>query len=200
MRAVDTPMVRPPGRPRSAQAHAAILDAALHLLIDRGYAGTSIEAVAAAAGVSKATIYRRWASKEELTFDVIAEIAREWAVADTGDPRADATTMLMQMGRLLRTSRAGRLLPRLLSEAKGNPELTERWRKCIVEPRRASFRELLERGIAAGQLGADLDLQATVDLLIGPVLYRHIVTGSPTDDPSFLATIVSAVWDGLAPR
>lgn len=197
---MDAPTVRVQGRPRSPQAHAAILDAALRLLIDRGYAATSIEAVAAEAGVSKATIYRRWASKEELTLAVVAEISREWVVADTGDPRADATSMLTQMGQLMRTSQAGRLLPRLLSEAKDNPELTERWRASIVEPRRRRFRELVGRGIAAGQLHADLDVEATVDLLIGPVLYRHIVSGAPTDDPALVATIVRAVWHGLAPR
>lgn len=197
---MDAPAVRPPGRPRSAQAHAAILDAALHLLIERGYAGTSMEAVAAEAAVSKATIYRRWGSKEELTLDVIADIAREWVTADTGDPRADAITTLTQMGRLMRTSQAGRLLPRLLGEAKDNPQLTARWRASIVEPRRQRFRELIDRGIAAGQLRAQLDMEATVDLLVGPVLYRHIVSGAPTDSPSFVATVVGAVWDGLAPR
>lgn len=195
---MEPQLVRVPGRPRSAQAHAAILDAALRLLINRGYAATSIEAVAAEAGVSKATIYRRWTSKEELALEVVAETAREWVVPDSGDPRADATTMLTQMGRLMRTSKAGRLLPRLISDAKDNPELTARWRASIVEPRRARFRDLLQRGIAAGQLRGDLDIEATVDLLVGPVLYRHIVSGWPTDDPSFIATIVSAVWDGLA--
>ena len=77
------------GRPRSAEAHASILQAALALLVEEGYRGFSMEAVASRAGVGKATIYRRWHSKDELLKEAIASLSAEFAYADTGSLASD---------------------------------------------------------------------------------------------------------------
>ena len=86
--------IRKPGRPRSAQAHKAIIDATLELLAEEGFQGLSIEAVAAKAGVGKTTIYRRWSSKDELVMDAIREVQIDLPVIDTGNFRNDLTTLL----------------------------------------------------------------------------------------------------------
>src|SRR6266496_6782642 len=86
--------IRKPGRPRSAQAHKAILDATLELLAEGGFQGLSIEAVAARAGVGKTTIYRRWPSKNELVMDAIREVQVNLSVIDTGNFRKDVVTFV----------------------------------------------------------------------------------------------------------
>ena len=77
--ATERSPARAPGRPRSAQAHRAILDATIELFVESGYEGLSIEGVAARAGVGKTTIYRRWSSKEDLIVDAIGELIFTWS-------------------------------------------------------------------------------------------------------------------------
>src|SRR5260370_35342567 len=86
--------IRKPGRPRSAQAHKAILDATLELLAEEGFQGLSIEEVAARAGAGKTTIYRRWSSKEELVMEAIRQVQIEVPVMDTGNFRNDLAALL----------------------------------------------------------------------------------------------------------
>src|SRR5260370_18750172 len=85
---------RKPGRPRSAQAQKAIIDATLELLAEEGFQGLSIEAVAARAGVGKTTIYRRWSSKEELVMEAIRQVQIDVPVMDTGNFRNDLAALL----------------------------------------------------------------------------------------------------------
>ena len=102
----DTP-TRKPGRPRSARAHQAILAAALALLAEEGFEAMSMEGVAALAGVGKSTIYRRWASKEELLIEAVSSIHAEAPIVDTGNIRASAGYAQIEGYRAYRSWTAG---------------------------------------------------------------------------------------------
>jgi AcrR family transcriptional regulator len=190
---------RRPGRPRSAEAHEAILAAALELAVEGGLARMTMEKVAARAGAGKATIYRRWDTKQALMADALRSIAADIRAPDTGSLRGDFLGLAAQA---LGANAPGalRLMPRLMSEAAEDPELFAVCRAVLVDPRRAQLREILRRGVERGELRADVDLELAIDGLIGPIVYRVLITGG---DPAELAGLAERVFDqvlaGLAP-
>ena len=190
---------RRPGRPRSAQAHEAILAAALELALEGGLAGMTMEKVAARAGAGKATIYRRWDTKQALMADALRSIAADIQAPDTGSLRGDFLGLAAQaMG--ANAPGALRLMPRLMSEAAEDPELFAACRAVLVDPRRAQLREVLRRGVERGELRADLDLELAIDGLIGPIIYRVLITGGdPAELPGLAERVFDQVIAGLAP-
>ena len=185
---------RRPGRPRSPEAHAAILRAALELAVEGGLRGLSMEAIAARAGVGKATIYRRWKSKEELFAEAIASIAVNPDVPDTGSVRGDfeaaSSAAVERMA-----PEAFRVLPRLLADAADDPELLAALHTALVRPRRAAIGAVLRRGIERGELRADIDVDLISDMLIGPLIARVLLSGG---DPHALDGLPMRVYDALA--
>src|SRR5262245_46506888 len=105
-----------PGRPRNATAHEAILDAALTLFIEQGFEGMSVEAVASRGGVGKATIYRRWSSKEEVVIDAVTRVFAEPITPDTGDAREDLIQSCRDLQVLMSSSPSGDVFPRMAAE------------------------------------------------------------------------------------
>ena len=189
--AADT---RRPGRPRSPEAHAAILRAALELAVERGLRGLSMEAIAARAGVGKATIYRRWKSKEALFAEAIASIAFTPEVPDTGSVRGDFEAASgAAVGRM--APEAFRVLPRLMADAADDPELLEALQAALVRPRRAAIGAVLRRGIERGELRADIDVDLVSDMLMGPLIARVLLSGG---DPRALDGLPMRVYDALA--
>ncbi len=160
---------RRPGRPRSARAHASILRAALELLAEVGYRGLSMEAVAARAGVGKATIYRRWRSKDELLKEAIASLNADFEYVDTGSLQSDLEALIA-----LGAPGAMQVMPQLLGELMRQPELHELFRANLIEPRRAIARQALEAAQRRGELARGVDLELVVDMLIGPLFYRAL--------------------------
>jgi AcrR family transcriptional regulator len=189
---------RAPGRPRSARADGAIIDAVLDLLA----AGTpvealSIESVAARAGVGKATIYRRWSNKESLVVDAVASVKGELPAIGGQSLRGDLLAVLLPIGRPDHT-RAGRIVPCLLSEMRRSPELRRCWQR-ITEPRRELVRSILRRGIAEGQLRPDLDVEITLAMLVGPLIARSALLWSPNvEHDELVQRLVEAVLAGGA--
>jgi AcrR family transcriptional regulator len=181
---------RPPGRPRSAASHQAILQATLELLAEKGLRAMSMDAVAQRAGVSKATIYRRWKSKEELIRELLDSLLAIIQPIDTGNARED----LLAVGRWI-VARAGpetMLIPALAGEAATNPEFGEVFRAKLVDPRRAQIRGFLERAVAAGELRDDADLDFFADLMVGTVLFRNQLSRGTWDG---LVEDQARVWD-----
>lgn len=163
------------GRPRCSRAHAAILEATLALLAERGYERLTVEDVAAAAGVGKATIYRRWPSKAPLVIAAYAQLPG-LASPDTGDLSDDLTMLLRSFARILETTPLPRVLPILAGECLHDPELS----KLLVPINRERRRPLigiLERAVEGGELPADLDIGAAADLIVGPIMTRIYFTG-----------------------
>lgn len=196
---------RKPGRPRSKEAHQAILDAALELLAEVGFQAMSIEQVAARAAVGKKTIYRRWSSKEALVLDAIRSIQAEMPVIDTGHVRDDLISMYRAAWQSLQSRPLIRpLYLRLLSECDANPAVFHVFVSQLALPRFHQFMQMLEKAQARGDIRQDLDLHLVTDLLIGPMLFRWMATSillpSPTqaDLASFTEQVTHLVLHCLA--
>jgi AcrR family transcriptional regulator len=171
---------RPPGRPRSEAADRAIVEATLELMADVGMTALTIEQVACAAGVGKATIYRRWANKDALLVDALATLNDD--LPDVADlPVKDALVEIVDFVRRASTdTRAGRLLPCLVAEGRRHPDVLERYRDIVAQPRRRQLRTILERAIARGELPRSTDIGLVMLMLIGPVL--HLRSMAVTDE------------------
>jgi AcrR family transcriptional regulator len=188
---------RAPGRPRSARADEAIIEAVLDLLAEGSNIETlSIEAVAARAGVGKATIYRRWPNKEALIVHALAALKGPIPEIAGESVREDLLTLLRPLA-VANSTRAGRIMPCLIPEVQRNPEMAALYRQ-LTEPRRERMRDVLRRGIAIGELRADLDLNATVAMLTGPLVAQSMLTSYPSVDLSKLPEqIVDTMLPGL---
>jgi AcrR family transcriptional regulator len=167
---------RPPGRPRSEQSRQAILRSTLELLYrNGGFADLSIEAIAADANVSKATVYRWWPTKGALVADAFSASAdEELRFPDTGSVRND---MALQMRRLIRIfrSKRGKIVAALLAGGQSDPELIDAFRERFLWPRRRQAYQTLERGINRGELASDSDLDLILDSLYGPIYMRFLI-------------------------
>jgi AcrR family transcriptional regulator len=183
-------------RPRSTQAHESVLKAALTLIAERGIEGASMDAIARLSGVSKATVYKHWSSKEELCLEAICRLNGEMPVFASGNPRADAIELLRFLARI-RKPEMGQIWPRIAGYAASNPEFGKAWRAHLMEPRRAELTRLLQQAVEQGELRADLDADLAMDLLIGPVMHRRFMNADvPADIPE---RVVDAFWRAHAP-
>lgn len=189
-----------PGRPRSASAHSAILEAAVALFVDRGFEGMSVEAVAAEAGVGKTTIYRRWRSKEELVIDAIADRFAEPPAPDTGSVRDDLVESARELHLLMSSSRTGGVFPRMGAELARRSRLGRLYGERVIGPRRAAFAAALARGIERGELSRDTDVELAIDLLVGTLLLRRFTGRLKRTDASLVERAVDMVLNGLRAR
>ena len=161
------------GRPRSEEADAAILDAALDLLVADGYQGMTVEGIAQRAGVGKATVYRRFADKAE----ILVEAVRTHGCAlvpmvDTGDVRADVLSMLDGMARSL-AGVDGPIMAAVATEKARHPDLQHEFERVFVTDRRRFLRRIIGEAVERGDLplATDVELLATV----GPaVLWQQL--------------------------
>jgi AcrR family transcriptional regulator len=181
----------PRGRPRSAKAHEAILKAAAELLLDLGLDAVSMDEVAARAGVSKATIYRWWPTKETLALDALYT---EWAAAspvpkDTGSLRGDLLSFLSPWGRLVSAQSYARVIAALVAETRVDPAFAAEYQRRVVHPRRDQAREIFGRAIERGEIPADLDVEVALDLIFGPLYYHLLQIHAPLDDDFVQAAI-----------
>lgn len=160
------------GRPRSERVDRAISAATVELLARHGFSGLRMEQVAAAAGVSKAAVYRRWGTREALVGAVLAEATVAIEAPSTGRVRSDLlAAMRFQLGVL--TAGLGRIHATLLLEASFNPALRPVVRD-VTDRQRAPLAAVLERGVSAGELRADIDVTRAVDVLWGCVFSRFL--------------------------
>jgi AcrR family transcriptional regulator len=186
------------GRPREARADRAIVTATLELMAERGIRDLRMDDVADRAGVGKATIYRRYRSKDELVSDAVATLVSEIAIPDSGSTRTDLLVLMTQAVELYSGSLAAGLIPAVLEEASRNPELASTVRERFLAGRRAALSAVLQRGVRRGDLRRGLDLELALDVLGGAIFYRLLVTGGPIDD-RLADGIVELVLRGFAP-
>lgn len=189
---------RAPGRPRDAAADEAILAATLALLGDHGYRGLTTDRIAAAAGVSKATIYRRWHSKDEVVAAAVDTLAREVPTPDTGSVHQDLLVLARGLVAVFAAPGTAGLIGALAEQMLHDPALAAALRTGFLAARRDAARTCLERGRARGEVRADLDLELVVDLLAAPFYYRVLITGDPLDD-AYADRLVDALLAGVAP-
>lgn len=192
---------RPPGRPRSARADEAILEAALDLLAEgTTVEALSIEAIANRAGVGKATIYRRWPGKEALLHDALLRLKPLPPLPPGRSVREDLIALVSGSGKHASDPRAGRIIPCLTPLIHRSPDQYRLYQE-MVEPRRQLLREVLRRGIALGEIRADLDIELAVSLLTAPLIMQRVLRANPHLDERDLPTrLVDMVIAGIAPR
>ena len=186
------------GRPRDQRADRAIVAAALELMAERGVRDLRMDDEAERAGVAKATIYRRYRSKDLLVSDAVAALVSESAIPDTGSTRADLLALMGQAVELYSDSLAAGLMPAVIEEARRNPQLAATVREEFLAGRRAALRAVLERGVQRGDLRSDLDFELALDVLGGAIFYRLLVTGGPIDE-RLGEGIVELILRGFAP-
>jgi len=185
------------GRPRSDLVHRRILDATRTLLAESGFSRLRLEHVAARAGVGKATIYRRWGSKEALCEELLADLAAPHiAVPDIGDTRAEMLACVVNPLEAITQTEFGPVIRALMSQIAGNPTLGDPFRATVVHARREEIARVIARGIARGDLRPDADPEVATELLAGPVYYRLVFGGELT--PAFAERVVEAVLQGYA--
>jgi AcrR family transcriptional regulator len=187
------------GRPRDPSRDVAIAEATLALLAEGGYAAVTMEAVAARAGVGKATLYRRYPGKEQLVVDALATLAEPVDVPEGADLREQLVALLDSV-RKRSGSLASQIFPRLVSESVGNPEFMHRYRTQVLAPRRARFVAVLRDAVEQGLLRDDVDLEHAVDLFVGPVAYRNLCAADRPPTRQFVRRVVDDVLSGLTPR
>jgi AcrR family transcriptional regulator len=178
--AIEAP-ARRRGRPRSEEAHQAILTAVIELLPVHGLQGLTVEAVAAHAGVGKTTIYRRWATKNEMVVEAIEQLRPEAAPPDTGSLEGDLKAMVALQRRRLEASQLPRVMPRVLGEAMDDPELHGEIVERAVQPIRDMLTAMVRRAIERGELRADLDVEMTVDILHALPVYKLLMSSGTLD-------------------
>jgi AcrR family transcriptional regulator len=201
---VDSDTARRPGhpvrtgRPRSAQRKAAILAAAGDLMMEGGLKAATMEAIAARAGVGKATVYKWWPSRGAVALEgFMLRAADSWTLPE-GVPAAEALRVLAVAAvRLFTRSPAGPLMRALVADAQSDPEIAQALREQWFAPRRAVAAEVVREGMRTGELRADLDLAATLDLVFAPVYYRLLFSHEPLDE-EFAVRTVDQVLAGLA--
>lgn len=188
------------GRPRDPETDRRILDTALRLLGRDGYARMSMDAVAAEAGVTKPTIYRRYSGKAELATAALARLAasREQSAPEpTGVLQIDLVRQLRHFQAGVERPYGVTLVGTVLAEEHETPELIELYRRLIVGPRRAMVRTVLEQAQERGGLDAKADLDAAVNALVGSYYATYLAEGSV--DEGWADRTVSTVLGGLLP-
>jgi AcrR family transcriptional regulator len=183
-------------RTLSATAHQKVLDATFELMAERGVDGTSMDAIAEASGVSKATIYKHWADKDGLLLEMMAEANGLHARPkfDSGNTRADMVAILSYRPQE-RAEMGERITPHFMAYAARNPAFGDAWRDMAMEPPRRELKHLLKRGIKKGELSPRIDLDLALTLLLGPMIYWHVFLRRSGGSPKALAErVVDAFW------
>ncbi len=168
------------GRPRSAEADSAILTATIELAGEVGINGMSMDDVADRAGVSKTTIYRRWPNKEALVLDALGSAMRPLDDVDTGDLRDDLVIYLSEVSRRMENGKSSDVLPHLIEAGCHDPAIAESL-DAYVQFRRQPLRRIFKRAIERGELAADADIDILIDAVIGPFVYRRLLTHDRID-------------------
>jgi AcrR family transcriptional regulator len=187
---------RVPGRPRDPEVEARIIEVALRHLAEEGYSRMSLDSVAVAAGVSKPTIYRRWASKADLATAALRTIQISEPPVDTGSTPQDLTRLLENFARSLLRPNGMSLIGTVLAEEQHTPELLKLFRERIVAPRREMLRAVLTRADNRKELRPGADIEAAINLLIGAFYARYLAASKLPS--KFAQELVTIVWKGLA--
>ena len=194
--AEDRPGTRP-GRPRSQQSRAAVLRATSELMREVGLRAMTTDDIAARSGASKATIYKWWPNKYAVAVEAfLSEMAVESPDPDTGSAREDFRLALRGLIHFY-TGENGGAYAQLVGEAQFDPKIGAELRDHLVGPRRELVRAIWDRGVARGELRADVDPEVAIDLIFGPAMYRLVAGHAPLDDTAADA-VVDAAIRGLA--
>jgi AcrR family transcriptional regulator len=164
-------------RPRSEEAHQKVIEAAITLFADRGLDTASMDAIAEASGVSKATIYKHWPNKDTLILEALGYLFgadQKFPVPDTGDLRADLIARLSHQTTEDRRQQRERIMPHVIAYASKNQTFGKAWRNRAMAPIITALMEWVKREQARGTLKKTIDLECATALLVGPLAFRNI--------------------------
>lgn len=196
-RTAEQPARVRPGRPRSEQTRAAVVRATSELLHEIGLRAMTTEQIAARSGASKATIYKWWPNKYAVAVDAfLSEILADSPDPDTGSARRDFTVLLQGVCHFY-TGPSGQVFAQLIGEAQFDRDVATELQDGLIHTRRATLRAIWDRGVARGELRADVDGDTAIDLIIGPALYRLMIGHAGLDDTA-AETIVDTAMRGLS--
>jgi len=185
-----------PGRPRSANSKDAILAAAFVLLVERGYQGLSVDAVAQASSTGKSTIYRWWSGKAELAVDAFFKATEDaLRFPDTGSARGDFLQQITEVANLLRGQR-GQAMAAMLGGARTDPELARALGDRWLKPRREWGYARMSQAKAAGELLPGVEVSAALAILYGPI-YAPLLFGQPVPDEVAVQDILAIAANGI---
>jgi len=192
---------RGPGRPRSVEADKAILDAALVLLAEVGPTALTVEEVASRAGVGKTTIYRRFATKDDLVVASLASL-NESLPTEVAEGTVSECLVAMVAGWWAQQADgnpSGQLFHRVLAHAKKNPQMFCAFYDQVIEPRRDLYRAVIRRGVERGELRDDTDIELMTTLIISSSVYmlQMRASGRDTSPGSGPADVVDAILRGF---
>ena len=188
---------RPRGRPRSEAKRQAIFEATLALIDSRGFTGVSVDRIAERAGVEKATIYRWWPNKAVLAIDAVLSAIDPGAPhPKSGSARQDLVTHLRYLIRIFRGAKTRHVIASFLAEAQHDPELAAEVDARVQAPRRAGAKLILEDGIGRGELRSDLDCDAVLDAIYGPIYYRFLITRQPMTS-RYADVVLDHIWPAI---
>ncbi|MDG9723209.1 MULTISPECIES: TetR/AcrR family transcriptional regulator [unclassified Streptomyces] len=188
--------VAPPLRRRGERMRLAVLAAAVDLLSSQGLAGTTVGAVARAAGVHETSVYRRWGTRENLILDALTtELDSALPVPDTGRVQEDLLTFFSALALLLGTPQGWALLRLSVEhdttlEDRRGPYWSERLDRAVL---------MVRRGVERGELAADTDPGLVIEAVSGPLFVRVLLSGAPLDD-TLVRRLVELALDGARPR
>jgi AcrR family transcriptional regulator len=188
---------RPPGRPRNEEADREIIAATLRLLPLQGYDRLSVEAVAAEADVTRATIYRRYPSKAELVCAALSAFPDDASVGDLADVRAYLVTLMEIFRTGIQACDGVAICSSLYLNREQHPEMLEEFRRAVVDPRMDRMRDVLVAAAAAGHVRPGIDVEMVVTMLFGAGIQR-VLTGGTLDD-AWPERVVAAAWPLLDP-
>jgi AcrR family transcriptional regulator len=201
--AVPTGRSGRPGRPRSAEADTAILEATRAALVELGWSKLTMGDVATRAGVAKTTLYRRWTNKNELVVDAVAVLFDELELPDLGSLVADVEAVVLQFAALLERPEAKTALMAVVAESTRDDALRIRIRSAIIDRQKRLVLEGRERAQARGELPYEKDSAAAArnadlifDVIAGAVVHRALVSAEPVDAAwarSFTLLLVSGL-------
>jgi AcrR family transcriptional regulator len=170
------------------------------LMNEVGYAGLTIDGVAARASVGRPTIYRRWPSKQALVVAALLDTPRiQVPDVDTGSLRSDLLKVLQHQVALMNKPENRRVTAGLVADLAADPELGEKYVSEYLVPRRAVVLRLFERGIDRGELAPDANLALAYEMLLGPLFMRSVIWGRQLGRDT-AAELVEVVLRAFAPR
>ncbi|MGW0395553.1 TetR/AcrR family transcriptional regulator [Streptomyces sp. NPDC003042] len=187
------------GRPRDRRAHEAIVRATAELVVEVGYAATSIGGVAARAGVGKDTIYRRWPGKAELVFEAVFTTTDHAPMPDTGTLTGDLTVLLGGLLDEFHAPAAAAALPGLLADFAADPVLKQRIRADFLAPSKERLLILFERAALRGEMSADTPVDLVLDALAGAVFF-HVGLVGEHPDAQLAGRLAAVITKGIEIR
>ena len=185
-------------RPRSEKSHLKVLEAAVRLFSEQGIDATSMDAIAARSGVSKATIYKHWPDKDALAMEVLVWLYRldeEVRPVEHGSLREDLIAALSYRPVEHHPKERERIMPHLIAYSARNQTFGKAWRAKVVVRHTAYLARVLKSAMDRGEIDSSLSMDVAVALLFGPMMYRQMFVAGSRDEkapPAFITQVVDA--------